>query len=633
MISKIHFTLVSGVVLLAGPAVESFAQPNWPHLRGPNYDAVSTETGLVDHWPPGGPPVLWSIELGQGYSGFVVGNGRLFTQCQSKTSQFIVALNPDSGEEIWGTRIGPPWQPFGAYPGPYATPTWSNNRVYFTTPLGKAGCLDAADGHEIWSLNLRQQFGLRGVDFGYAATPLIEDGKMILPVGGPNASVVALNVADGSTVWAAGDDLASYCPAYPITLDGRRAIVAYLQNALVIRDLATGEQLWRQRLSDQYDEHSAWPLFADPYLLVAAPFKHGARAFRLEAADNKIAAKTIWDGKPLSNDVSSSVLIGGHVYGFDLHQAQSSPNRASRGIFKCLDLKTGATKWETDQVGQATVLCAEGKLILLDDTGTLILAQASPDAYEELARAKVLADGICWTQPTLWNGRLFVRNQTRAVCLFLGTETVLDSKQPIVRSAPTKNRLDWSGLLPREPEFPHDAPLRSEVIRWFVWCVAGAFVPAALFAAAIARLGARSASKGAFLILSFALGAVGTTIFSDWADTFILTWPASLYVAFRAMLALAVRREKQSRTLLIRLRSTAALALFLAICAGYYKLCAAIDFPIGWCFLIGFVPAAPASALAAKQKRWWLRWLLDALGFAIFFFFGGLLPEWKSGGL
>jgi outer membrane protein assembly factor BamB len=179
MMSRNHLAILLGILLHVGAPADLFSQSNWPHVRGPNYDAISTETGLVESWPEGGPPVLWSIDLGQGYSGFVVGDGRLFTQFQSKTSQYVVALDPDSGAEIWRIRVGSPWQPLGAYPGPYATPTWHDNRVYFTTPMGKVGCLNANDGREIWSLNLRQKFGLKGVEFGYAATPLVEDGKVI----------------------------------------------------------------------------------------------------------------------------------------------------------------------------------------------------------------------------------------------------------------------------------------------------------------------------------------------------------------------------------------------------------------------------------------------------------------------
>jgi hypothetical protein len=54
------------------------ADPGWPFLRGPNYDGHSPETKLADAWPESGPPVLWSRALGQGYSGFVAADGRLY---------------------------------------------------------------------------------------------------------------------------------------------------------------------------------------------------------------------------------------------------------------------------------------------------------------------------------------------------------------------------------------------------------------------------------------------------------------------------------------------------------------------------------------------------------------------------
>lgn len=630
--------LAALVALLALGSSVGLAQPDWPHLRGPNYDAISTETGLVDHWPAGGPPVLWTRDLGQGYSGFVLADGRLFTQYQTKTGQFILALNPDTGAELWRQRVGLPWQAAGAYPGPYATPTYSDGRLYYTTPMGEAGCLRAADGSEVWAVDLRKKFGLRGVGFGYATTPLVEGGRVILPVGGAEASVVALNAADGSTVWAAGSDPASYCPAYPITFRGRRLIVGFLQNSLVLHDAATGELAWRLRLSSDYDEHSAWPLYAEPHLLIAAPFRHGAQLFRLDSADKALSAKPVWAGQKLSNDVCSSLLLDGHVYGFDLQQLQSSPHRGSRGAFKCLDFLTGEVKWETEDVGQANVLCADGKLILLNDTGTLVLARAKPSAYEELARAKVLDGGLCWTPPMLSRGRLYVRNQSKMVCLFLGPEARLDPNRPVSRSAVNEERFDWTRLLGREPEFPHDEPARKDVALWFAWCVGGVFAPAAVVAGlcwlAARRLrGSERAARWArvaFPATAFALGLVGTTVYGRWADAFILTWPASLYVAFRLLLDVSAWAGLQPWSLRRRLWSGLAILTFGALGFGYYNLCLAVGYVMGWGYLAGFLPAMPFAVLAVKARRQWLSWPADVAGFAVYFWCSGLFPGWKA---
>src|SRR5438477_389145 len=110
-----------GVLAVAWSLV-AVAHADWPHLRGPNHDGVSAETALADAWPGDGPPRLWSRELGQGYSGFIVGGGKLYTQRQTLGGQMLLCLDPDTGETIWEHRCDWAWQPRGAYPGTYATP-------------------------------------------------------------------------------------------------------------------------------------------------------------------------------------------------------------------------------------------------------------------------------------------------------------------------------------------------------------------------------------------------------------------------------------------------------------------------------------------------------------------------------
>ena len=188
---------------------------DWPHVRGPSYDAISHETGLADHWPEAGPPVLWTRELGPGYSAIIVAEGRAFTLFQATGGIFLIALDVDTGAEIWKERVDWPWQAGGVYPGPYASPTWWEGKVYYATPTGLVGCARAADGRSLWTVNVREKFGSRGTEFGYASTPLVEDGRVVLPVGGPKGAMVALSAVDGSTLWANGDDPASYCPALP----------------------------------------------------------------------------------------------------------------------------------------------------------------------------------------------------------------------------------------------------------------------------------------------------------------------------------------------------------------------------------------------------------------------------------
>lgn len=602
---------------------------DWPHARGPRYDAHADDTGLAPDWPADGPPVLWTRELGAGYSAFVVAEGRAFTLYQTAAGMYLTALDPDTGAELWKERVGWPWQPGGMYPGAYASPTWSEGKVYYATPTGVVGCVRAADGRAVWAVNVGDRFGgRRGTEFGYASTPTVDDGRVLLPVGGAGAAMVALAADDGRTLWAAGDEPASYCPAYPVTLDGRRCVVGYFQNSLVLFDAATGERLWRERLSGSYDEHSAWPLFDGRHLLTAAPFRAGARLYRFTAGEKGVAATTVWGGKQLSNDVCSSLLHDGAVYGFDIHQAQASVHRPSRGSFKCLDFLTGKVHWETEEVGQGSVVHADGKLLVWTETGVLVLVRPAVGRYEELARAKLLGGGgMCWAAPALADRRLIVRDHKRAVCVYLGPPADLAPGREVRAFTHADAGFDWTRLVPAEPEFPNDAPAAREVAVWFGACV-GILAVCGAVGLACRRWVTRRSAGAVFVLLAFALGAAGTTAAGAWLGAFVLTWPVSLYVAFRG--TIAVGRDRAARGWRHQVVARLALALFVALCYGYYLLCMAVGYAMAWGFLGGFVPALPLAVAADRAGSPTVRRVLDALGFAVYFWTSAFLPGWKA---
>ena len=179
----------------------------WTFLRGPDYDGHSPEIHLADSWPEDGPPVLWTRELGQGYSAFAASGRRVYTQAQTLGGQFVYCLDAETGETLWEYRYAWPYEPLGVYPGPRSSPTLAGGHVYFTGPDGLTGCLTAGKGQLVWQRNVVEEYhGRGGTGFGYSCTPVVIDGLVILPVGGKSASMVALDATDGSEVWAAGND-------------------------------------------------------------------------------------------------------------------------------------------------------------------------------------------------------------------------------------------------------------------------------------------------------------------------------------------------------------------------------------------------------------------------------------------
>ena len=659
--------VVGWPVTLAAQQVSVATAHDWPFIRGVCFDGHSAETNLAEQWPSSGPPVLWTRTLGQGYSSFVAWDDNVATQMQTLGGQYVICLRADTGETVWQYRYDWPYDPAGVYPGPRATPTYDQGRLYFAAPSGVVGCLDAQSGQLLWSRNPVREFAGKGIDFGYSCSPTIADGKVILPVGGAGASMVALDAATGVVVWRGGDDSASYAPAYPIEFRGRRCVLGYLQNALVCHDLQTGERLWRHALSSGYDEHSAWPIYREPYLWITSPFQSGSELLEL-TGDSQAPTRTVWKSNHLSNDIFSSVLVGDSLFGFDLREAQAKTHRPSRGTFTCMEFATGKVQWTQGDprqrrtlnesagdaggkgvlpVGHATVIAADGKLILFNDTGELILVRANGNGYEELGRVSVLSGEICWTQPVLCGGRLYVRNQSRAACLLLGPLDRIESRQRArlltTRDIPQKPYFDMaSWVLGVEPEYAFDLPGRDWYRRWFV-VSNGILVASLLCALGLAvstRVVARrrwtyTAARGVCWGGAFLMGAAGTTVLSRWQEDFYFTWPVSLFIAFQVVVSQARPRRAAAKEADQKWRAYGAVVFFFLTCAAYFWICRRLSLVTEWGFLCGFAAALPCSIAGlhvAIRSRWRAGWevLWTGVGYAAFYWSGVLVQVWKG---
>ena len=654
-------------VLLSGGssrAAEPVPSGGWPQWRGPTFDGISLDTNLVESWPESGPPVLWTREIGRGYSSLIAVGPHVFTQTQSLYEQAVVCLDADTGKTIWSTRYGWAYDGGGLYPGPRSTPTWHDGRIYFAAPDGTIGCLSAADGSSIWSVNPTKQFRGRGTDFGYSCSPVIADGKVIIPVGGMGASVVALSAVDGSVLWTAGDSSASYASALPITLNGQKQVITLLENSLAAFDLQTGKLLWEDEFSDGYDEHSAAPLYREPFLMYAGPFRSGAKCLRLPlVADEKPVS--VWENQKFSNDIASSVLYEGRVYGFDLKDPQSRVQRPSRGEYRCLDFETGKILWSSAEPGHANTIIADGKLVLFNDRGQVILARAGTDQYEELARAQVFDDEICWSPPALDRGRLYLRTQTRAVCLYLG-KSPPETSQPVqtIAAIPRSSHFDPTPLLGGEREFPATSPEWSEFALWHLVSVAAILVAGvfALLTWVFARLAAslrhrsspeipRGNAEGSngrsggsplpgivqcvYWSTILAAGSVGSPVLNRLQSEYIFLWPLVLWTALQLTVLSIVWAERQQNRRKARWVSRLAGLAMLATSGLYFHLCRKLGLSIEWGFLSSLLTGFPVAVLCAVflQGRWrrmaaWGLVPCSLVSFSWYYWSGALFIKW-----
>ena len=150
---------------------------DWPRFLGEKQDGVSPETGLPRSWPEGGPRVVWKRAAGEGYSTFSVAAGRLYTMDSDAKTEYVLALDAATGNEIWRVPIGDKLvDPMGN--GPRGTPTVDGGTVYALGSLGRLLALKAADGAKIWEVELTEAFGAKRPTWGYSGSPLV-DGDLL----------------------------------------------------------------------------------------------------------------------------------------------------------------------------------------------------------------------------------------------------------------------------------------------------------------------------------------------------------------------------------------------------------------------------------------------------------------------
>lgn len=411
---------------LAGAAATEAAVPtstkDWPQFRGPGRDGLSPETSLLTRWPESGPQVLWRARGGQGYSGLVVSDGRVYTLVgegeKEKGTEHVLCLDAATGKELWRFPLGSLYvDGSGNGDGPRATPLADDSRLYVVSGVGRLFALDKKTGKVVWQHDLRGEMGSPGASDGsFASSPLIEGDLLILEVGGNpgkpgpgNTAYAAFDRESGEVRWTAENDGAAFAAPVAITAAGERQIVFFSATGLVSVSPKDGRVFWRYPWRTQFDVNAVTPvLLPEDRLFVSSGYDVGAAVLQLKPeAGGGVKVEEVWRSRVMKSVFATPVLLSGHLYGFD------------KATFKCVDAATGTEKWAGRGYGTGNVIYADGHLIVLSDRGELALVEATPAEYKEVARAQVLT-GRTITPPALADGRLYVRNNTdEIVCLDL----------------------------------------------------------------------------------------------------------------------------------------------------------------------------------------------------------------------
>jgi outer membrane protein assembly factor BamB len=394
-----------GVVVLCGLFLFglSVSAHDWPQFLGPQRNGVYAGPPLATAWPASGPKKLWQKTIGTGFAGPVVAGDRLILFHRVNDEEVVDALDARTGAPRWHYAYRTTYRDdFGFDEGPRAVPVVAQNRVYTFGAEGQLHAIDFATGKEIWGVDTMRRFKVRKGYFGAAGSPLVDDGRVIANVGGEgNNGIVAFDAGTGAVLWTATNHEASYSSPVGATFGGKKAAVFFTRQGLVALNPTNGsvrfQKSWRSR--SQASVNAATPLVVGDLIFVSATYETGAALLRVK--DDVL--NEVWSGDDvMSNHYATSVVHNGILYGFHGRQ-EFNPS------FRAVDLNTGKVRWSEDRFRAGTVTLAGDTLVILRETGELVLAAASPQAFRPIARAQILPPTLR-AYPALADGLLFVRN-------------------------------------------------------------------------------------------------------------------------------------------------------------------------------------------------------------------------------
>jgi outer membrane protein assembly factor BamB len=458
--NRVHRWLAVGL-LAASPAMlwgagaipTAASNANWPHWRGPEGNGVSRATNLPTTWSleknivwktplpawSGGTPVVWGDRIfvtspsestpetagggGEQEQGTRRGGLRGTRRDPGGQSLLLICISRKNGSVLWKKELDRGNQVWMKQNNTSPSPVTDGKHVWVVTGNGVVTAL-TMDGKEVWKRNLQRDYGKFGLNWGYASSPTLYNGMLIIQVlhgytTDDPSYVVAFNSLTGKEIWrrerptdAPMESPDAYTTPAILKHGGTAQIVISGGDYVTGHDPATGKEIWRAGgLNPQ--RQGNYRIVASPVVsdgLIYAPSRRRPLLAIRAGGRGDITATHIawkWDqrGGP---DVPTPVTDGKYFYMVD-----------DSGYATCLDAKTGQLIWGPERTAPGTVdsspLLADGKLYILNENAVTTVLAAGPQ-FKVLATNEL--DGSYTLSSIAVAGKqLFVRTGTHLYCI------------------------------------------------------------------------------------------------------------------------------------------------------------------------------------------------------------------------
>jgi outer membrane protein assembly factor BamB len=391
---------------------------DWPQFRGPDRNGISKEVGLFRKWPAGGPKVLWTVPVTQGYAAAAIVGGRVYHHDydEAKSEWCVNCRSLADGKLIWQFREAREVRPNHAITR--TIPAVDSRFVCSLDPKAVLHCLDVKTGKQIWRKSLVTEYKATIPSWYNGQCPLQEADRLIIATGGA-AILVALDKATGKELWRTpnpGGYMLSHSSVMPAVLGGvKQYLYGTLKGPLGVA-AKDGKLLWE--FGRKFNVAVApSPIAVDEErVFMTASYDAGSVMVRVRRTGEAFKAEAVFDMKSneWNSEVHTPIVYKGHMF---------AVGKKKRGLFTCLSFD-GKEVWTSEgkaSFGLGSFMMADGMFFVLDgDTGKLRLIEANTTGYNELASAQVLAGQEVWGPMALSDGKLVLRDLSKMVCVNVG---------------------------------------------------------------------------------------------------------------------------------------------------------------------------------------------------------------------
>ena len=388
----------------------------WTDWRGPGRAGISPD---VPARLPASVKLLWKRGLtGTGLSGIAATATRVIVadKSEQKDQDIWRCLDAETGQELWTVAYATGKQ-MEFTNVPRAAPVIHGSFVYLLGAFGDLHCVSLYGSGVVWRRNIIKDFGAKLPAWGTCSTPLIVGDCLIVNPGAADASLVALGLYTGETIWKTPGAPPGYGSLILGTFGGVRQIVGHDATSLGGWDPNTGQRLWTVQPDKPGDSSDAQrrcgnvptPLDVFGRLLVATK-NDGTRLYSFDES-GRIRPVPVAQNRDLSPDTATPVVVEGLVFG------------CSRGLV-CLDpydrLKT-LYRAESDKLFKehTTFIAGRAHVLAITVGGELVLFKAARDGFTLTGRLRVFEGTEVWSHPALIGNRLYLRSMNEICCILL----------------------------------------------------------------------------------------------------------------------------------------------------------------------------------------------------------------------